>query len=85
MRTLKTLAPLLLGAFALAACGDSAEKQGEEMDSAIEEAVTGEIDTDDGLLENTGEAIDEVTGNENTDPIDAVGDAVEEATEDAPE
>lgn len=85
MRTLKTLAPLLLGAFALAACGDSAEKQGEEMDSAIEETVTGEIDTDDGLLENTGEAIDEVTGNENTDPIDAVGDAVEEATEDAPE
>ena len=85
MRTLKTLAPLLLGAFALAACGDSAEKQGEEMDSAIEETVTGEIDTDDGLLENTGEAIDEVTGNENTDPVDAVGDAVEEATEDAPE
>ena len=85
MRSLKTLAPLLLGAFALAACGDSAEKQGEEMDSAIEETVTGEIDTDDGLLENTGEAIDEVTGNENTDPIDAVGDAVEEATEDAPE
>ena len=85
MRTLKTLAPLLLGAFALAACGDSAEKQGEEMDSAIEESVTGEIDTDDGLLENTGEAIDEVTGNENTDPVDAVGDAVEEATEDAPE
>jgi hypothetical protein len=85
MRTLKTLAPLLLGAFALAACGDSAEKQGEEMDSAIEETVTGEIDTDDGLLENTGEAIDEVTGNENSDPIDAVGDAVEEATEDAPE
>lgn len=85
MRTLKTLAPLLLGAFALAACGDSAEKQGEEMDSAIEETVTGEVNTDDGLLENTGEAIDEVTGNENTDPIDAVGDAVEEATEDAPE
>jgi hypothetical protein len=85
MRTLKTLAPLLLGAFALAACGDSAEKQGEEMDSAIEETVTGDVNTDDGLLENTGEAIDEVTGNENTDPVDAVGDAVEEASEDAPE
>jgi hypothetical protein len=85
MRTLKILAPLFLAAFALAACGDSAEKQGEEMDSAIEETVTGEIDTDDGLLENTGEAIDEVTGTENTDPIDAVGDAVEEATEDAPD
>jgi hypothetical protein len=85
MRTLKTLAPFLLGAFALAACGDSAEKQGEEMDSAIEETFTGEVNTDDGLLENTGEAIDEVTGNENTDPVDAVGDAVEEASEDAPE
>jgi hypothetical protein len=85
MRNLKILAPLFLGAFALAACGDSAEKQGEEMDSAIEETVTGEINTYDGLLENTGEAIDEVTGNENTDPVDAVGDAVEEATEDAPE
>jgi hypothetical protein len=85
MRNLKILAPLVLGAFALAACGGSAEKQGEEMDSAIEETVTGEINTDDGLLESAGEAIDEVTGNENTDPVDAVGDAVEEATEDAPD
>jgi hypothetical protein len=55
------------------------------MDSAIEETVTGEINTDDGLLENTGEAIDEVTGTENNDPVDAVSDAVEEATVDAPE
>ncbi|MEQ9504800.1 MAG: hypothetical protein RLO80_00915 [Hyphomonas sp.] len=87
MKKLTTLSVAVLGALALAACspGESAEKQGEEMDSAIEEAVTGEVDRDDGLLENAGEAIDEVTGNENDDPVDAVGDAVEEATEDAPE
>lgn len=86
MQTLKTLTPLLLGAFALAACGGtSAEKEGEKLDSAIEETVTGDVNTDDGLLENTGEAIDEVTGNENTDPVDAVGDAIEEKTDEAPE
>ena len=85
MKTFTTLTAALAGAFVLAACGGSAEKQGEKMDSAIEETVTGEENSDDGLLENTGEAIDEVTGNENTDPVDAVGDAVEEATEDAPQ
>ncbi|MFN7164453.1 MAG: hypothetical protein ACK4P2_06490 [Hyphomonas sp.] len=85
MRTLKTIGPLLLGAALLAACGGSAEKQGEKLDTAIEEAVGGEPDAGDGLLENTGEAIDEVTGNENTDPVDAVSDAVEEVTEDTPQ
>jgi len=85
MRKLTILAPVLAGAFILAGCGDSAEKEGEKLDSAIEETVTGEINTDDGLLENTGEVIDEVTGNENTDPVDAVGDAVEETTEKSPE
>jgi hypothetical protein len=85
MKHLTTLTAALAGALLLAACGDSAEKQGEKMDSAIEETLTGEENKDDGLLENTGEAIDEVTGNENTDPIDAAGDAIEEATEDAPE
>lgn len=85
MKKFTTLSLAAFGALALAACGGSAEKQGEKMDSAIEETVTGEVDRDDGLLENTGEAIDEVTGTENDDPVDAVGDAVEEATEDAPE
>lgn len=85
MRTLKSIGPLLLGAVFLAACGGSAEKQGEKLDTAIEEAVGGEADAGDGLLENAGEAIDEVTGNENTDPVDAVSDAVEEVTEDTPE
>ncbi len=87
MQKLTTLGLAAFGALALAACGpgNSAEKQGEKMDSAIEEATTGEIDHSDGALENAGEAIDEVTGNENDDPVDAVGDAVEEATEDTPE
>lgn len=82
MQKLTTLGLAALGGLLLAACGpgDSAEKQGEKMDSAIEEATTG-----DGALENAGEAIDEVTGNENDDPVDAVGDAVEEVTEDTPE
>lgn len=85
MRSLQTVAPLLLGALALVACGGSAEKQGEDMDSAAEETFTGEVKTDDGLLENTGEAIDEVTGSEKPDPVDPVSDAAEETTEDAPE
>ncbi|MFN7169607.1 MAG: hypothetical protein ACK4NV_21370 [Pannonibacter sp.] len=87
MQKLTTLGLAALGALALAACGpgNSAEKQGEKMDSAIEEATTGDVDQGDGALENAGEAIDEVTGNENDDPVDAVGDAVEEATEDTPQ
>ncbi|MEX1252322.1 MAG: hypothetical protein WEA77_14170 [Hyphomonas sp.] len=85
MKPLTTLTAALTGAFVLAACGGSAEKQGEKMDSAIEETLTGEENMDDGLLENTGEAIDEVTGNENPDPIDAAGDAIEDAADDAPE
>ncbi len=83
MRKLKTTGLMLAGLLMLAACGEnsSAEKQGEKMDSAIEEAVTGEVDRDDGVLENAGEAIDEVTGNENTDPVDAVHDTAEDATD----
>jgi hypothetical protein len=74
------LTPIALAAFAglmLAAC--SAEKEGEKLDTAIEEATTGETDLSDGLLEDTGEVIDEVTGAENDDPVDAIGDAVEDA------
>lgn len=87
MQKLTTLGLAALGGLLLAACGpgDSAEKQGEKMDSAIEEATMGDVDHGDGALENAGEAIDEVTGNENDDPVDAVGDAVEEVTEDTPE
>lgn len=85
MKNLTTLTAALAGAFVLAACGGSAEKQGEKMDSAIEETLTGEENKDDGLLENTGEVIDEVTGNENTDPVDAIGDAAEEAADETPQ
>lgn len=85
MRNPHALGLAIAGALILAACGGSAEKEGEKMDSAIEETVTGEVNTDDGLLENTGEVIDEVTGNENPDPVDAVGDAIDEVTENAPE
>jgi len=85
MKHLTTLTAALAGAFVLAACGGSAEKQGEKMDSAIEETLTGEENKDDGLLENTGEVIDEVTGNENTDPVDAIGDAAEEAADETPQ
>tara|TARA_R110000787_G_scaffold8277_8_gene27691 strand:+ start:10610 stop:10867 length:258 start_codon:yes stop_codon:yes gene_type:complete len=83
MRKLKTTGLMLAGLLMLAACGDnsSAEKQGEKMDSAIEKATTGEVDHGDGALENAGEAIDEVTGHENTDPVDAVHDAAEDATD----
>lgn len=83
MKKLTTLGLVAFGGLVLAACGpgESAEKQGEKMDSAIEEATSGEVDHSDGVLENAGEAIDEVTGAENDDPVDAVGDAVEEATD----
>lgn len=87
MQKLTILALAAIGGLALAACspGESAEKKGEEMDSPVEEAVTGEVDTDAGLLENAGEAIDEVTGAGNDDPADAVGDAVEDAADETPE
>ena len=48
----------------LAAWGDgSAEKTGENMDSAIEEATQGQENLGDGPLERAGEQIDETTGN----------------------
>lgn len=85
MNQITTVAAAVAGVFFLAACGGSAEQQGQEMDSAIEKTLTGEENTDDGLLENTGEAIDEVTGNESPDALDTVGDAVEEAAEENPQ
>ncbi len=74
-----TIAIATLGLFALAACNPqgSAEKAGEDMDSAIEESTQGEINRGDGALENVGEAIDGSTGNQNNDPVDAVNDATD--------
>lgn len=62
----------------LAACDGSAEKTGENMDSAIEEATQGEEDLGDGPLEQAGESIDEGTGNaQNNDAADALNDATD--------
>lgn len=61
----------------LAACGDSAEKTGENMDSAIEEATQGDENLGDGPLEQAGENIDEATGSERTDGADALNDATD--------
>jgi len=61
----------------LAACGDSAEKTGENMDSAIEEATQGEENLGDGPLEQAGENVDEATGGERTDGADALNDATD--------
>jgi hypothetical protein len=66
---------------AVAACEGSAEKSGENMDSAIEEATQGEENLGDGPLERAGESIDEAT--ENTTNSDA-GDAVNDATDGNP-
>lgn len=62
---------------ALGACGDSAEEAGENLDSQIEETTTGEVNTSDGAFEQAGEAIDDATNRENTDPADALSDATD--------
>lgn len=63
----------------LAACSPkgSAEKAGEDMDSAIEESTQGEVNRGDGALEKTGEAIDRATGQKNDDVVDAAHDATD--------
>jgi hypothetical protein len=61
----------------LIACG-SAEKAGENADSAIEEATQGEENLGDGPLEQAGENLDEATGNQqNDDAADALNDATD--------
>lgn len=77
---LKTLATAVAAAamLSLAACDGSAEKAGENMDSAIEEATQGEENLGDGALEQAGEGIDEATGNQqNNDAADAINDATD--------
>lgn len=62
----------------VAACDGSAEKSGENMDSAIEEATQGEENLGDGPLERAGEGIDEATDNtSNDDAADALNDATD--------
>ena len=62
----------------LAACEGSAEKAGENLDSAIEEATQGEENLGDGPMERAGEAIDEAVNTERTDDgADALNDATD--------
>lgn len=78
---LRTIAAALVtGAMlSLAACDGSAEKSGEDLDSAIEEVTQGEEDLGDGPLERAGESIDEAGGGrENTDSADALNDATDD-------
>lgn len=77
---LKTIVTAVAAAamLTLAACdGGSAEKAGENMDSAIEEATQGEENLGDGALERAGEGIDNATGTERTDGADALNDATD--------
>jgi len=64
---------------ALAACSPkgSAEKTGENIDSAIEEGTQGSKNLSDGPVERAGESIDKATGKERTDLPDAAADAVD--------
>ena len=71
MRKLIATAAIAAATLGLAACGDSAEETGENLDSSIEEATQGEENLGDGPFEQAGEGIDEATGGENNDPADA--------------
>ena len=78
MRKIIASAAIAAAMLGLAACGDSAEEAGENMDSAIEEATQGEENLGDGAMEQAGEAIDDATGGERTDsPADAINDATD--------
>jgi hypothetical protein len=69
MLRLIATATVAIAALGLAACGDSAEKTGENMDSAIEEATQGHENLGDGPLEQAGENVDEATdGDASTNP-----------------
>jgi hypothetical protein len=66
-------------ALSLAACGQgSAEKTGENLDSAMENATQGHVNSGDGALEQAGENVDQATGNnQNHDAADALSDATD--------
>ncbi len=62
----------------LAACDGGAERSGENLDSSIEEALQGHENLGDGPLEQAGESIDEISGNQqNDDAADAINDATD--------
>lgn len=73
------IAAAIAAAFGLAACGESAEKTGENLDSSIEEATQGQENLGDGPLERAGESIDDATGETRSDdPADALNDATDD-------
>ena len=78
LRTIATAA-FVAAALSLGACGEnSAEKAGENADSAIENATQGHENMGDGPLEQAGEGVDQATGNQqNQDPADALNDATD--------
>jgi hypothetical protein len=67
-----------LALVSVAGCEGSAEKTGENMDSAVEEVTQGEENLGDGPFERAGESVDETTNNgANNDAADAVNDATD--------
>jgi len=72
---------LVTAAAALAACQPgTAERAGEDADSAYEEATKGQKDLTDGPMENAGEAIDKAGADAREGMKDA-GDAIERKTD----
>jgi len=64
----------------LGACKGSAEKTGENLDTAVENATQGHKNSGDGALEKTGESIDKATNNgqnKDKDPMDSLHDATD--------
>lgn len=79
MKSLIAMTSAAAFAFAVAACGEnqSAESKGEEMDNQIEDTLGLDHDSGDGAMEQAGEVIDDMSGTENTDPVDAASDATD--------
>lgn len=80
MRKLVLIAACAVALSGASACKGSAEKAGENMDSAIENAAQGHENKDDGAFEKAGELIDKATNNgqnKDKDPIDKLHDATD--------
>ena len=68
----------IAGFVALGACDNgSAEKAGENLDSAVEKATQGEKNLSDGPFEKAGEAVDKASGATNPDAADSLSDATD--------
>jgi hypothetical protein len=80
-------AGLLAAVFALGLCVQGcdrgpAEKAGEKVDSAMEQADGGSKDSTDGPAENAGEAVDQA-GKDIGAAIDSAGDKADDAAKDS--